>query len=308
VSRRGDGALAGLDTQSYHLAGNERFGEVITRSWLRLVGAWSASGMPWLRCPNVTSPLASLVTLALGPLLRARLWRLQPARGGIEADGASFPISHSWGWLPLHLVGAHVDLDKRTAGAAGAARSSPHSLVQELLNRDISRLWGIVSNGLRLRILRDNHSLTRQAYVEFDLEAMMDGEIYSDFVLLWLLVHQSRVEAEVPEDCWLERWSIEARTQGTRALDHLRNGVEQAILALALVPTALGQQPAPGCASRRVRPADRLITASCCVSFTVSCSCSWAEEPGPIPTPCCEPRTAASLRQVLLGTPDKRTC
>jgi hypothetical protein len=105
-------------------------------------------------------------------------------------------------------------------------------LVQELLNRDISRLWGIVSNGLRLRILRDNHSLTRQAYVEFDLEAMMDGEIYSDFVLLWLLVHQSRVEAEVPEDCWLERWSIEARTQGTRALDHLRDGVEQAILAL----------------------------------------------------------------------------
>jgi hypothetical protein len=32
-----------------------------------------------------------------------------------------------------------------------------------------------VRNGLRLRILRDNVSLTRQAYVEFDLEAMMNG-------------------------------------------------------------------------------------------------------------------------------------
>src|SRR5437764_3750776 len=55
-------------------------------------------------------------------------------------------------------------------------RSSPHSLLQEFLNRSDQHLWGIVSNGLRLRLLRDNISLTRQAYVEFDLEAMMAGE------------------------------------------------------------------------------------------------------------------------------------
>ena len=75
-------------------------------------------------------------------------------------------------------------------------------------------------------------SLTRQAFIEFDLEAMMDAEIYSDFVVLWLLAHQSRVEAAEPTDCWLERWSIEARSQGTRALDHLRDSVEEAIVAL----------------------------------------------------------------------------
>ena len=65
-------------------------------------------------------------------------------------------------------------------------------------------------------MLGDNVALTRQAYVEFDLQAMMDGEVYSDFVVLWLLTHESRVEAAVPEDCWLERWSVEARTQGAR--------------------------------------------------------------------------------------------
>ena len=65
-------------------------------------------------------------------------------------------------------------------------RSSPHSLLQELLNRSDQHLWGIVSNGLCLRLLRDNISLTRQAYVEFDLEAMMVGQAYPDFVLLWL--------------------------------------------------------------------------------------------------------------------------
>ena len=51
-----------------------------------------------------------------------------------------------------------------------------------------------MSNGLRLRVLRDNARLTRQAYVEFDLQAMMDGEVYADFALLWLVGHQSRFE------------------------------------------------------------------------------------------------------------------
>lgn len=104
--------------------------------------------------------------------------------------------------------------------------------MQELLNRSDTHLWGFVSNGLRLRILRDNVSLTRQAYVEFDLEAMMTGEVYADFVLLWLLCHESRVETDRPEDCWLEQWSRAAQAQGTRALDQLRNGVEEAITAL----------------------------------------------------------------------------
>ena len=64
--------------------------------------------------------------------------------------------------------------------------------MQELLNRSSDRLWGIVSNGLVLRLLRDNVSLTRQAYVEFDIEAMFSGELYADFVLLWLVCHQPR--------------------------------------------------------------------------------------------------------------------
>jgi hypothetical protein len=109
---------------------------------------------------------------------------------------------------------------------------SPHGLVQELLNRSEERLWGFVSNGLTLRVLRDNVSLTRQAYVEFDLASMMDGEVYADFVVLWLVCHESRVEGETPHECWLERWSQEAVKQGTRALDGLRDGVEAAITAL----------------------------------------------------------------------------
>ncbi|MEJ7819641.1 MAG: N-6 DNA methylase [Rubrobacteraceae bacterium] len=112
---------------------------------------------------------------------------------------------------------------------------SPHSLVQQLLNRSESHLWAFVSNGLRLRVLRDSASMTGQSYVEFDLEAMMDGEVYPDFVLLWMLCHQSRVEVaegERAETCWLEQWSQAAQEQGSRALDRLRDGVEKAIQTL----------------------------------------------------------------------------
>ncbi len=136
--------------------------------------------------------------------------------------------------MPIHLVSFRDDLDHR-----GAEKRSPHSLVQEYLNRAEGALWGFLSNGLRLRILRDNASLTRPAYAEFDLEAMMAGELYADFSLLWLVCHQSRVEvgagarpAPTVTNCWLERWSQAAAEQGVRALDALRDGVQEAIEAL----------------------------------------------------------------------------
>src|SRR3546814_17897519 len=64
---------------------------------------------------------------------------------------------------------------------------SPHSLVQELLNRTDDHLWALVTNGLRLRLLRDNVALTRQAYVAFALEAMFPGQAYADSAPLCLL-------------------------------------------------------------------------------------------------------------------------
>ena len=50
--------------------------------------------------------------------------------------------------------------------------------------------------------------------IEFDLDAMMEGEVYADFALLWLVCHQSRVESDKAVDCWLEKWSKLARDQG----------------------------------------------------------------------------------------------
>ncbi len=222
----------GLNPQSFHLLPNEKVNEAINRAWNRLLGAWQSFSTQRNKLPHED----------LGTTLTRERWllqifselgygRLQPSKRFV-LENKEYSISHTWRHVPIHLLGFKIDLDRRTKGVAGAASASPHSLLQEFLNRSDDHLWGFLSNGLKLRILRDNVSLTRQAYVEFDLEAMMEGEVYADFVLLWILGHQSRVEADKPEECWLERWSQSAQEQGTRALDQLRKGVEETITAL----------------------------------------------------------------------------
>lgn len=227
-----DRSLKGLDPASYHLAENERLNEAASRAWSRVAGAWKTFRSAADKLPE-TDPGTSLTRERWLLILFQELGygRLISAKAQ-EIAGKSYPISHFWHDTPIHLVGLNVKMDRRTANIAGAARMSPHSMMQEFLNRSEKHMWGFVSNGLKLRILRDNLSLTRQAYIEFDLAGMMDGEIYSDFALLWMLCHQSRVEAEKTEDCWLERWTQEAYKQGIPALDRLRTGVEKAIEAL----------------------------------------------------------------------------
>jgi methylase of polypeptide subunit release factors len=228
----GDRTLPSLAPADYHLTPGERLNEAITRSWTRLTGAWRAFDEARDALP-AGDPAGRLTRERwLQPLFEElRYGRLvqQPA---IEIEAKSFPVFSQWQHTPIHLVGCGVRLDARTPGVKGAAGQSPHSLVQELLNRSPTRLWGIVSNGLALRVLRDSVALTRQAYLEFDLEAMFTGEVYADFVLLWLVCHQSRVEADKPESCPLEQWTYAAAQDGTRALDTLRHGVEDAIQTL----------------------------------------------------------------------------
>lgn len=255
----GSSEVPGLRPEDYHLAGREKLSEAASRSWNRLLGLWEGLRQTLEALPGGDRATALTREKWLLPLFSELGYgRLASARGQLKEAG-DFPISHLWQGVPIHLVGANVGLDERTPGVAGAARRSPHGLLQEYLNTASSQ-WGFVSNGLTLRLLRAKRTLTRQAYVEFDLAAMMDGQAFSDFALLWLLSHESRLEIEAinePEleaagaepggdleegdeaeaapppaavkTCWLERWAALATQQGTRALDELRDGVERAI-------------------------------------------------------------------------------
>jgi hypothetical protein len=227
-----DRTLDGLRPDDYHLLPGETLRQAVSNAWPRVRRAWEAFRAAADRLAPEAAGTTETRERWLLPLFTELGYGRLPTARAIDAAGQSYPASHGYGRVPIHLVSHRVDLDTRTPGAAGAARWAPHAMVQELLNRSEDHLWGVVSHGLVLRLLRDNLAMTRQAYVEFDLRGMMDGESYADFVLLWLLCHQSRVEGDRSETCWLERWTETAQREGTRALDQLRAGVEKALATL----------------------------------------------------------------------------
>ena len=203
-----DRTLPGMRKEDYHLGKNETVAEAITRSWNRLVGLWSTFREDLARRPENDPAQALTRDRFLLPLFQELGFGRLP-RANVElfvVDERHYSISHLYHRSPIHLVGAGLSLDRRSAGVSGAATASPHGLVQDYLNRSDQHLWAFLSNGRTLRILRDHYSLTRQAYVEFDLESIFEGELFHAFRLLWLVCHQSRVEAENPGHCWLERF------------------------------------------------------------------------------------------------------
>lgn len=173
----------------------------------------------------------------LAPLWRElNFGRLTPiGADGVTADSDTekrFEVSHRWQHALIHQVAWNANLDKRPGGAGTVP---PQSMLQECLNRTEAHLWGILTNGRQVRLLRDSSALATASYVEFDLEAIFDGELFSEFVLLYRLLHVSRFEVAedaAPSTCWLEKWRTEAIAQGTRALDQLRKGVQRAITTL----------------------------------------------------------------------------
>lgn len=194
--------------------------------------------------------------------------RVETVGGGLsveaglgETSAPHFPISHRWSypdaaspsaWVPLHLLGAGVELDAKTASVTARA---PQSMLQDYLNREPRALWAILSNGRKLRLLRDASALARQSYVEFDLDEIFNNQLYADFRLLFLTAHVTRFaprltdavkksapasddkeapeEIELPEarldNCWLERWRIQAIDVGSRARLKLQHGIAQAL-------------------------------------------------------------------------------
>lgn len=158
-------------------------------------------------------------------------------RSSLEIGRVRYLISHSLGdhenATPLHVVSIEQGLESREG-----SRRSPHALMQEYLNNS-DALWGIVTNGARLRLLRDSGGRSKPTYVEFDLEGMVTGNAYAEFILLYRLLHASRLPSHsvAAHECLLERYFQLGIEDGGRVRERLRDGVEKAIsrLGAALV-------------------------------------------------------------------------
>ena len=189
------------------------------------------------------------------PLLRDVLHFHDAARcAAIEKAGNQYAVGHAGngGRVPLVFAGFDEPLDaaaerfgETNPDTGKTRRRSPFMLAQEALNASDASLWAIVSNGLTLRILRDNASLTRPAYIEVDLEALFNEELLADFGAFWLLAHASRFGAadSPPSDCPWERWRTAGQQAGVTVRGKLRYQVAEALRALG---TGFLSHPANG--------------------------------------------------------------
>ena len=160
---------------------------------------------------------------------------VEPCSGWQQGE-SHYPITHRafGGSVPLILRGIDAGaLDRGSAqfGHDGRKRS-PHSCLQECLNADDSANWGVLLSGDRLRLLHDNPSLVKPAYLTADLELMIEGERFDEFSVLWLLLHASRFEHPKSGSCVLDDWKQKAEVSGERVLGALRSGVQSALESL----------------------------------------------------------------------------
>lgn len=166
------------------------------------------------------------------PFLRELGYELETGKAEIINE-KSYAISHraaNRDLFPVHIVGVKQDLDKRPEHGT---RISPHALLQEYLN-NCEHLYGITTNGKFLRLLRDATRLSKLSFLEFNLEQIMDEELYAEFALLFRVLHVSRMPQtqDAADESIIEWYHQEALSSGTRIREKLSQAVEKSLKTL----------------------------------------------------------------------------
>ncbi len=161
------------------------------------------------------------------------------AGDGGEPSAFLVPCVEAGALLPVVVAPHTLDLDEPDARFAGEGlghrRKSACQFAQEFLNAREGFLWALVTNGRNIRLVRDNASLTRPCYLDFDLETILsDPPRYADFKVLWRVLHASRAgqSGAGGAGCVWESWRADGQEQGTRVRAALRDGVTRALMFL----------------------------------------------------------------------------
>ena len=141
------------------------------------------------------------------PLFGLLDFDLDYQRADLEIDEVRFPVSHlgrASGDITQYLAPVHTLLPGETEGELsvldarparrrrGPKGLAPHDMLQRFLNFDPDYQWGLLSDGLRLRILRDYYHSTTRGYVEFHLGDIFASRDFATFRALYRMAHASR--------------------------------------------------------------------------------------------------------------------
>ena len=174
-------------------------------------------------------------------LLQNLGYSLNRQNANLIVAGSTFEISYlcsDLGRMPVIVVGDKIigengfetldkcSLDYRAKGAR--RRRSPHATILEYLNAT-ENVYGIISNGITLRLIRNSGQLVKLTYIEFDLRRMLEEDKYSEFCLMFRLLHASRFRTSGDELCVMERWFNMSIESGNRIREGLSKAVQCAM-------------------------------------------------------------------------------
>lgn len=145
----------------------------------------------------------------------------------------------------IHMVYSAQDFDSKDKHSRTHSNKSPQDCLQQYLNTSHHQ-WAILTNGKKLRLLRDfYHSITK-GFLEFDLESIFETANTEQFRVFYRIVHRSRIEnqyqgeqvteydeegnpIEVEDNCLLESFHKKSRETGVKVGNKLRDQVIEAI-------------------------------------------------------------------------------
>lgn len=161
----------------------------------------------------------------------------------VDAGDRKFDIPYlcpDLGQMPIIIVGdktgdVELDtLDKCTLDirAKGERRQkSPHATILDYLN-STEHIYGIITNGQVLRIIRNTGQLVKLTYIEFDMRRMVEEDHYAEFCLLFRLLHISRFTHSGDDSCVLEQWFNRSIESGNRIRAGLSDAVQKTMEVL----------------------------------------------------------------------------
>jgi hypothetical protein len=231
--------LAGQRPADFGLDGTNKVKDEIARAWADAQDYWRIFQRKLESLREGSLATTETRQQWVLPLLGLLGYQLDYQAKSSEVNGKSYPLSHrvaNRGQTVVHISGYRdlAGLDRKAEQRSGALRMSAHAMVQEYLNLS-DELYGLVTNGRVLRLLRDSSRLIKLTYLEFDLDRIFTDGLFADFALLYRLLHASRLPANRDDaaQSWIERYHQDSLDAGSRIREGLSKAVEQAITGLA---------------------------------------------------------------------------
>lgn len=223
----------GQKPADFGLDGSIKVKDEIARAWADAQDYWRIFQRKLDTLKHDSPATTETRNLWVVPLLGLLGYQLEYQARGAEINTKIYPISHrvtNRAGTALHIAGYRepAGLDRKPERVA--LRMSAHAMVQEYLNLS-DEIYGLVTNGRVLRLLRDSSRLIKLTYLEFDLDRIFTDGLFADFAVLYRLLHASRLPAnrEAAAESLLERYHQDSLDSGARIRDGLSKAVEQAI-------------------------------------------------------------------------------